>query len=57
MLSHKDGSVPAAQRGIGEILVSEGVITGHQLEEARRLGSQQAVRPTTVGSPPNLVNQ
>ena len=43
MLPRNTGSVPAAQRGVGEILVSEGVITGHQLEEARRLGSQQDV--------------
>src|SRR5829696_3053393 len=46
MLSRKSGPVPAASRGIGEILASEGVITGQQLEEAYRLGSQQ---PQEVG--------
>ena len=46
MLSNKRGLVPAASRGIGEILVSEGVITDQQLEEAYRLGSRQ---PHEVG--------
>ncbi|HEX6710943.1 MAG TPA: ATPase, T2SS/T4P/T4SS family, partial [Rubrobacter sp.] len=38
--------VPAPSRGIGEILVSEGVITARQLEEAYRLGRQH---PREVG--------
>jgi type IV pilus assembly protein PilB len=46
MLSRKSGLVPAPSRGIGEILVSEGVITGQQLEEAYRIGRQ---RPREVG--------
>jgi type IV pilus assembly protein PilB len=46
MLSRKSGPASAGSRGIGEILVSEGVITAHQLEEAYRLGSE---RPQEVG--------
>jgi type IV pilus assembly protein PilB len=46
MLSPKSGPVRAASRGIGEILVSEGVIASEQLEEAHRLGSRQ---PQEVG--------
>jgi type IV pilus assembly protein PilB len=46
MLSRKGGLVPASSRGIGEILVSEGVITAQQLEEAYGLGGPQ---PHEVG--------
>jgi type IV pilus assembly protein PilB len=46
MLSRKSGPVRAASRGVGEILVSEGVITSEQLEEAYRLGRQH---PQEVG--------
>jgi type IV pilus assembly protein PilB len=46
MLSRKSGPVQAASRGVGEILVSEGVITSEQLEEAYRLGRQH---PQEVG--------
>ena len=41
MRSRRAASVGGASRGIGEILVSEGVITTKQLEEAYRLGRQQ----------------
>ena len=41
MRSRRGAPVGGASRGIGEILVSEGVITGRQLEEAYRLGRQQ----------------
>ena len=39
--SHRGAPVGGGARGIGEILVSEGVITSRQLEEAYRLGRQQ----------------
>jgi len=41
MRSSRGAPAVAASRGIGEILVSEGVITTKQLEEAYRLGRQQ----------------
>ena len=41
MRSRRDAPAGGASRGIGEILVSEGVITTRQLEEAYRLGRQQ----------------
>src|SRR5918995_3906160 len=41
MRSRRDAPAGGASRGIGEILVSEGVITSRQLEEAYRLGRQQ----------------
>jgi type IV pilus assembly protein PilB len=41
MRSRRGAPVGGASRGIGEILVSEGVITSRQLEEAYRLGRQQ----------------
>jgi type IV pilus assembly protein PilB len=41
MRSRRGAPVGGASRGIGEILVSEGVITTKQLEEAYRLGRQQ----------------
>src|SRR5215212_8327367 len=41
MRSRRGTSAGGASRGIGEILVSEGVITTKQLEEAYRLGRQQ----------------
>ena len=41
MRSRRGVAVGGASRGIGEILVSEGVITTKQLEEAYRLGRQQ----------------
>jgi type IV pilus assembly protein PilB len=41
MRPRKGAPVRGASRGIGEILVSEGVITTKQLEEAHRLGRQQ----------------
>ncbi len=41
MRSSRGALAVAASRGIGEILVSEGVITTKQLEEAYRLGRQQ----------------
>jgi hypothetical protein len=41
MRSRSEAPFNGASRGIGEILVSEGVITSRQLEEAYRLGRQQ----------------
>ena len=41
MRSRRGAPAGGASRGIGEILVSEGVITTKQLEEAYRLGRQQ----------------
>ncbi len=41
MNTRSGASVAGASRGIGEILVSSGVITGKQLEEAYRLGRRQ----------------
>ena len=41
MRSSRGAPAGGASRGIGEILVSEGVITTKQLEEAHRLGRQQ----------------
>jgi type IV pilus assembly protein PilB len=41
MRSRRAAPTGRASRGIGEILVSEGVITTRQLEEAYRLGRQQ----------------
>ena len=41
MRSRRGAPAGGASRGIGEILVSEGVITTRQLEEAYRLGRQQ----------------
>jgi type IV pilus assembly protein PilB len=41
MRSRSGAPAGGASRGIGEILVSEGVITTRQLEEAYRLGRQQ----------------
>ena len=41
MRSRRGAPAGGASRGIGEILVSEGVITTKQLEEAHRLGRQQ----------------
>lgn len=41
MRSHSGARTTRASRGIGEILVSEGTITGQQLDEAYRLGRQQ----------------
>jgi type IV pilus assembly protein PilB len=41
MRSRKGAPVGGASRGIGEILVSEGVISTKQLEEAYRVGRQQ----------------
>jgi len=41
MRSRRGAPVGGASRGIGEILVSEGVITSRQLEEAHRLGRQK----------------
>jgi type IV pilus assembly protein PilB len=41
MRSPRGAPAGGASRGIGEILVSEGVITTRQLEEAYRLGRQQ----------------
>ena len=38
----------AASRGIGETLISQGVITGQQLEEAYRLGGKQEVGRTLL---------
>ena len=41
MSTRSGASVAGTSRGIGEILVSSGVITGKQLEEAYRLGRRQ----------------
>ncbi|CAN5668025.1 GspE/PulE family protein [soil metagenome] len=41
MNTRSGASVAGASRGIGEILVSSGVISGKQLEEAYRLGRRQ----------------
>ncbi len=41
MRSRRSAPPPDYSRGIGEILVSEGVIAGKQLEEAFRLGKRQ----------------
>ena len=41
MRSRRGAAVGGVSRGIGEILVSEGVITTKQLEEAYRIGRQQ----------------
>jgi type IV pilus assembly protein PilB len=50
MRSRSEVPFNGASRGIGEILVSEGVITSRQLEEAYRLGrkQRQAVRRTLL---------
>jgi len=41
MGTHSGAPVAGTSRGVGEILVSSGVITGKQLEEAYRLGRRQ----------------
>src|SRR5215216_5418406 len=48
MSSRSDALAVSSSRGIGEILLSEGVITGQQLEEAYRLGGQQDVGRTLL---------
>src|SRR5215204_4175349 len=48
MRSRSGAPFEAVPRGIGEILVSEGVIDGHQLEEAYRVGGKQQVGRTLL---------
>jgi hypothetical protein len=48
MLSRSEAPAVSSSRGIGEILLSEGAITGQQLQEAYRLGRKQEVGRTLL---------
>src|SRR5215211_2414451 len=48
MRSSSDAPAVSSSRGIAEILLSEALITGQQLEEAYRLGGQQDVGRTLL---------